>query len=69
MSHGDSIKSIPKGFNLTAKTSNTNYCAIENKEKNIYGIQFHPEVAHTKNGIKIIKNFIFDICKCKKIGI
>lgn len=66
MSHGDSIKSIPKGFNLTAKTSNTNYCAIENKEKNIYGIQFHPEVAHTKNGIKIIKNFIFDICKCKK---
>ena len=66
MSHGDSIKSIPKGFNLTAKTANTNYCAIENKEKNIYAIQFHPEVAHTKNGIKIIKNFIFDICKCKK---
>lgn len=66
MSHGDSIKSIPKGFNLTAKTSNTNYGAIENKEKNIYAIQFHPEVAHTKNGIKIIKNFIFDICKCKK---
>ena len=66
MSHGDSIKSLPKGFNLIAKTKNTNYCAIENKKKNIYGIQFHPEVAHTKNGIKIIKNFIFNICKCKK---
>lgn len=66
MSHGDSIKSIPKGFNLIAKTTNTNYCAIENKEKNIYAIQFHPEVAHTKDGIKIIKNFLFDICKCKR---
>lgn len=66
MSHGDSIKSLPKGFNLIAKTSNTNYAAIENKEKNIYAIQFHPEVVHTKNGIKIIENFIFGVCKCKK---
>ena len=64
MSHGDSIKSIPEGFKLTAKTHNTEFAAIENKQKNIYAIQFHPEVFHTYNGIKIIENFLFNICKC-----
>lgn len=66
MSHGDSIKLLPDNFILIAKTDNTELCAIENKNKNIYAIQFHPEVIHTDNGIKIIENFIFDICKCHK---
>lgn len=66
MSHGDSIKSIPEGFELIAKTPNTELAAIENKQKNIYAIQFHPEVVHTENGIKIIENFLFNICKCER---
>lgn len=66
MSHGDSIKLLPEGFTVVAKTDNTPYAAIENKEKNIYAIQFHPEVNLTENGIKIIENFLFNICRCEK---
>lgn len=66
MSHGDSIKQVPEGFTVVAKTDNTPYAAIENKEKNIYAIQFHPEVNLTENGIKIIENFLFNICRCEK---
>ncbi len=64
MSHGDSIKSIPEGFSVTASTASTKFCAISNKAKNIYALQFHPEVVHSENGIEIIKNFIFNICNC-----
>lgn len=65
MSHGDYITEFPFGFNVTAKTDNSPVCAISNPDKNIYGLQFHPEVAHTENGKRIIDNFLFDICKCQ----
>ena len=62
MSHGDKLSKIPKGFKITAKSDNSPYAAIENAAKNIYGVQFHPEVKHSVNGRKILKNFIFKIC-------
>ncbi|OGC79705.1 MAG: glutamine-hydrolyzing GMP synthase [candidate division Zixibacteria bacterium RBG_16_40_9] len=65
MSHGDSVISLPDGFKALAKTETLNFAAIENKEKKIYGVQFHPEVIHTENGKKILQNFLFEICKCK----
>ncbi len=66
MSHGDLIKKLPKGFKCTAFTDNSPIAAIENPIKKIYGLQFHPEVAHTTNGTTLLNNFIFDICKCHK---
>ncbi len=65
MSHGDYITELPKDFLVDAKTENSPICAISNSQKNIYGLQFHPEVAHTIEGKKIIKNFLFDICQCQ----
>ncbi len=65
MSHGDYITELPKNFTVDAKTENSPICAISNLDKNIFALQFHPEVAHTENGKEIIKNFLFDICNCK----
>lgn len=64
MSHGDSVVKLPEAFEIIASTATCKVAAIENKHKNFYGIQFHPEVSHSKNGKQIIDNFIFDICKC-----
>jgi GMP synthase (glutamine-hydrolysing) len=64
MSHGDSLKKIPLGFHQTAHSANAPICAVENGKKNIFGVQFHPEVAHTAEGKKILSNFLFRICKC-----
>ncbi|KUG21788.1 gmp synthase [hydrocarbon metagenome] len=66
MSHGDSIGKLPEGFMITASTDNTQVAAAENIERNFYGLQFHPEVVHTKEGKKMLANFLFDICRCKK---
>ena len=63
MSHGDKVEKIPNGFDVIAETTNAPFCAIENIEKKIFGVQFHPEVVHSEKGTQIIKNFIFDICK------
>ena len=65
MSHGDKVTSLPKGFFKTASSENAEIAVIENQTKKIYGVQFHPEVHHTKNGLTILKNFIFEICRCK----
>ena len=65
MSHGDLITQLPDNFNILATSDSSPNCAIANKEKNIYGVQFHPEVNHTEEGTKIIKNFLFEICKCE----
>ncbi|MBU1626764.1 glutamine-hydrolyzing GMP synthase [bacterium] len=65
MSHGDCILKIPENFKVIGKTSNSNFAAIKHAVKDIYGIQFHPEVTHTDKGMKILQNFIFDICKCE----
>jgi len=66
MSHGDRIDKLPTGFKTTAFTDNSPIAAIENSITKIYGLQFHPEVVHTSEGIKLLDNFIFDICKCVK---
>ncbi|HOW57355.1 MAG TPA: glutamine-hydrolyzing GMP synthase, partial [Smithellaceae bacterium] len=66
MSHGDSIGELPHGFTIMASTANTPVAAAENLKKNFYGLQFHPEVVHTKSGKKMLANFLFDICRCKK---
>ncbi len=64
MSHGDHVFSPPAGFEVTAKSGEL-VTAIENRERQIFGLQFHPEVAHTPLGKEIIKNFVFDICGCR----
>ncbi|MBU1169877.1 MAG: glutamine-hydrolyzing GMP synthase [Proteobacteria bacterium] len=66
MSHGDSISELPKGFTITASTDNTRVAAASNPEKNLYGLQFHPEVDHTLMGREILSNFLFRICSCKQ---
>ncbi len=65
MSHGDHVSRLPKGFEKLGSTSNTANAAIGNKELKIYGIQFHPEVAHTPLGDLLIKNFLFRVVKLK----
>jgi GMP synthase (glutamine-hydrolysing) len=66
MSHGDSIGTLPAGFVITASTSNTPVAAAEDIKRNFYGLQFHPEVVHTQSGKKMLANFLFNICRCKK---
>ncbi len=66
MSHADEVTKLAKGFKVIAKTESSKFSIVENTKKNLYGIQFHPEVTHTENGKIIIKNFIFRICKFKK---
>ena len=65
MSHGDSIKNLPDGFIKIAHTENTLHAAISNKEKKLFGVQFHPEVIHSEFGMNVIKNFVYSISKCK----
>jgi len=66
MSHADEVIKIPNGFKVIAKSESAKYCIVEDKINNFYGIQFHPEVTHTDNGIVLLKNFIFNICKSKR---
>ena len=65
MSHGDSVKTLPKNFISFAKSNNENFVGIANEKMKIFGLQFHPEVTHTKDGKSIIKKFLFEVCKCK----
>jgi len=64
MSHGDYLTEIPSGFKIIGESDHSPICAISNDIKRIYGLQFHPEVAHTEEGKKIIDNFLFEICSC-----
>ena len=64
MSHGDTVKVLPPGFHPIAHSRNTPYAAIEESQKRIYGLQFHPEVVHTQRGLDLIKNFLFHVCEC-----
>ena len=66
MSHEDAVIKMPKNFNVVASTKESKFTVIENVKNKIYGVQFHPEITHTKNGIQIFKNFLFNICKLKK---
>ena len=66
MSHGDRVETPPSGFSTVGFTADCSNAAIWSPEKKIFGLQFHPEVTHTVNGRKILANFLFKICKCKK---
>jgi GMP synthase (glutamine-hydrolysing) len=66
MSHGDSILNLPTGFKITASTANTRVAAIENTRQHLYGFQYHPEVAHTPLGNKMLHNFLFNVCGCRR---
>ena len=65
MSHGDTVYRLPEGFETQASTSTIKNAVYQNKEKGLYGIQFHPEVRHTEHGMKILENFTFKICKSR----
>ena len=65
MSHGDRIERCPSRFLPIAHTDNSPVAAIADKDRKFYALQFHPEVAHTPKGFEILKNFLFQICKCK----
>jgi GMP synthase (glutamine-hydrolysing) len=67
MSHGDRIEQPPPGFVSLAHSNNSPFAAIGNVERGIYGVQFHPEVAHTPQGVEILRNFIFDVCGCEDV--
>jgi len=61
MSHGDRLEKVPAGFSITGRTANTRAAVIENIDRHFYGVQFHPEVIHTKEGKKILGNFLFKL--------
>lgn len=64
MSHNDYISKAAPGFTVSAWTSNCPVAAAENEEKKLYALQFHPEVLHTKEGTKMLSNFVFNVCGC-----
>ncbi len=65
MSHGDSVSQAPAGFSVIAESDNTTSAAIADQDRQLYGLQFHPEVVHTEEGKKILRNFLFKVCGCR----
>lgn len=65
MSHGDRVEAAPPGFKVIARTAQAPVAAMANEQKKIYGVQFHPEVAHTPKGKTIIQNFLYAACNCQ----
>ena len=65
MSHGDKVEKIPPGFSITGKTANTRAAVIESKERKLFGVQFHPEVIHSREGKKVLSNFLFSLANLK----
>ena len=65
MSHGDTVFALPPDFEVLAHTENCPVAAFRHKQKPIYGLQWHPEVIHTENGMLMLRNFIFQVCKCQ----
>lgn len=66
MSHGDTILAAPENFKITTSTENVEFAGFKIDGEDTYGIQFHPEVYHTKEGTKLLKNFLVDICGCSQ---
>jgi len=64
MSHGDHLTTMPPGFEAIGHTGNAPICAIRNRARKIYGVQFHPEVVHTPKGKEVLRNFLYRICGC-----
>ena len=65
MSHGDAIARVPDAFHVTASSPGAPVAALEDRDRSLYGVQFHPEVAHTERGQEILKRFLFDVCDCR----
>ncbi len=66
LSHGDLVKKAPKNYEIIAKSSSCPIAGFSNIEQKIYAVQFHPEVVHTENGQRILRNFVFGVCRAKK---
>jgi GMP synthase (glutamine-hydrolysing) len=66
MSHGDVTTKLPRGFVVTASTENTRIAAAEDRKRRLHALQFHPEVAHTPEGTRMLSNFLFRICGCEE---
>ncbi|MEX2601661.1 MAG: glutamine-hydrolyzing GMP synthase [Balneolaceae bacterium] len=64
MSHGDHIRNLPDGYEIIAHTDNAPVAAVRHKSKPLYGVQFHPEVVHSEDGVYLFENFVKSICKC-----
>lgn len=64
MSHTDYIEKLPEGFTVSARSESCPVAALENPSKNLYGVQFHPEVVHTQEGTKMLYNFLYNVCGC-----
>ena len=64
MSHGDHVQTLPSGFRVLASTDNAPIAACGDEQRHIYGLQFHPEVIHTPQGVEILRNFLYDVCGC-----
>ncbi|AKJ42963.1 glutamine-hydrolyzing GMP synthase [Pragia fontium] len=67
MSHGDKVTAIPAGFKAVASTNTCPFAIMANEEKHFYGLQFHPEVTHTHQGLSLLKRFVLDICGCEAL--
>ena len=67
MSHGDKVVEIPADFVKIGETDTCPYAAMANEEKKYYGVQFHPEVTHTKNGLQMLENFVLGVCGCERL--
>ena len=67
MSHGDKVIEIPADFIKVAETDTCPFAAMANEDKRFYGVQFHPEVTHTRQGMKLIENFVMNVCGCEKL--
>ncbi len=64
MSHGDSVTELPPGFKLVGTSSGAPIAAMADEQRNFYGVQFHPEVTHTRQGLLVLERFVIDICEC-----
>src|SRR5246500_5806727 len=63
-SHGDEVTALPEGFRVVGTTEGCDFAAVEDRQRKVYGLQFHPEVAHTPRGRELLQNFVYHICHC-----
>jgi len=65
MSHGDTVFTLPKEYTVLAHSENSPIAAFGNEKKRIYGLQWHPEVVHTEHGVEMLRNFLYEVCRCE----